>query len=68
MSNLTLEQAMNRLDEIVKILEKNEESLETSIALFKEGMDLSKFCNDQLTNFEKQIVEIINDEEVANDE
>lgn len=66
MEKLTLEQAMNRLDEIVKRLEKNEDDLETSIQLFKEGMDLSKQCNQQLTTFEKQVMEIIhNDQEVS---
>ena len=35
MEKLTLEQAMSKLDEIVKRLEKNEDDLETSIQLFK---------------------------------
>ncbi len=63
MKEMTLEEAMKRLDEIVKILEKNEEPLETSIQLFQEGMDLSKLCNDKLIHFEKQVVEIINNKE-----
>ncbi|MFQ6860744.1 MAG: exodeoxyribonuclease VII small subunit [Beduini sp.] len=63
MAEITLEEAMKRLDEIVKILEKNEEPLEESIKLFQEGMDLSKLCNDKLTHFEKQVVEIIGSKE-----
>ena len=69
MEKLTLEQAMSKLDEIVKRLEKNEDDLETSIQLFKEGMDLSKQCNEQLTTFEKQVLEIIrSDQEVSENE
>ena len=63
MEKITLEEAMKRLDEIVKILEKNEESLEKSIELFKEGMDLSNYCHEQLTQFEQQVAEIINEKE-----
>lgn len=62
MDKLSLEDAMKRLDEIVKKLEKNEESLENSIELFKEGMELSKLCHQQLTDFEKQIVEVMETE------
>lgn len=69
MEKLTLEQAMSKLDEIVKRLEKNEDDLEKSIQLFKEGMDLSKQCNEQLTTFEKQVLEIIrSDQEVSENE
>lgn len=69
MEKLTLEQAMSKLDGIVKRLEKNEDDLETSIQLFKEGMDLSKQCNEQLTTFEKQVLEIIrSDQEVSENE
>lgn len=59
MDKLSLEASMKRLDEIVKLLEKNDESLEKSIELFKEGMELSKTCHQQLSEFEKQIVEVM---------
>lgn len=59
MDKLSLEASMKRLDEIVKLLEKNDESLEKSIELFKEGMELSKICHQQLSEFEKQIVEVM---------
>lgn len=59
MDKYNLEEAMARLDEIVKILENNNETLENSIELFKEGMDLSKFCSTQLDGFEQQVLEIL---------
>lgn len=60
MEDLTLEKAMARLEEINKILESNQDSLENSIALFKEALDLAKYCNDQLDDFENKVAEIIN--------
>ena len=40
--NKTFEQAMARLEEIVSLLEKNEESLDETIKLFEEGLKLAK--------------------------
>ncbi len=59
MKNESLETAMARLDEILKILESNQDSLEKQIELYKEAMDLTKYCNDQLADFEKRVAEII---------
>ena len=46
MENITFEQAMNRLEEIVSALENNQISLEKSVELFQEGIQLTKLCND----------------------
>ena len=48
MDNVTFEEAMNRLEEIIKILEDNQTSLEKSVDLFQEGIKLSKICSDKL--------------------
>ena len=61
MNEMTLEKAMNRLEEITKILESNQSSLENSIELFKEAMELTKYCNEQLNDFETKIATIINE-------
>ena len=45
MENITFEQAMNRLEEIVSALENNQISLEKSVELFQEGIQLTKLCN-----------------------
>lgn len=46
----TFESAMNRLDEISKLLSENSESLDRSLELYSEGVKLIKFCNDKLNN------------------
>ena len=50
MENITFEEAMKRLEEIVAALENNQVSLEKSVDLFQEGIKLSKICNDKLNN------------------
>lgn len=45
---LTFEQAMDRLDEIVSILDKGDTTLEKSLALYSESAELLAFCNKTL--------------------
>ena len=52
MENITFEEAMKRLEEIVAALENNQVSLEKSVDLFQEGIKLSKICNDKLEDLE----------------
>lgn len=59
--NMKFEQSMERLDEIVSELEKNEKPLDESIRLFEEGLKLVKSCNDRLKDFEKQVQTIIDE-------
>ena len=42
---LTFEEAMNRLEEIVDALEGGDYSLDESLKLFEEGVKLVKSCN-----------------------
>ena len=56
--NLTYENAVKRLEEIVLILEKNEVSLEESMKLFEEGTALSVYCNNLLSEAKQKITEI----------
>lgn len=58
MENMTYEQAIKRLEEIVSILEKNEISLDDALELFEEGTKLSAFCSDKLNNAKIKITEI----------
>ncbi len=44
----TFEARMERLQVIVNIMEKGEAPLEESVALYKEGMELSAACRKQL--------------------
>ena len=52
---LTYEKAMNRLEEIVSLLEKNDVSLDDSIKLFEEGRRLTAFCSEKLKNAKAKI-------------
>ena len=52
---LTYEKAMNRLQEIVSLLEKNDVSLDDSIKLFEEGTRLTAFCSEKLKNAKAKI-------------
>lgn len=59
MEKMTFEQAIKRLEEIVKLLEDNQISLDQSIELFQEGIQLSKYCNDKLTSVEDKVSKIL---------
>ena len=45
---MTYEQAVSELEEIISKLESGEASLDDSIALYSRGMELSKFCKEKL--------------------
>ncbi|MFP3910673.1 MAG: exodeoxyribonuclease VII small subunit [Desulfobacteraceae bacterium] len=49
------EQAIQRLEEIVKHLEGGELSLGDSLKMFEEGMKLAKFCTKELESAEKKV-------------
>jgi exodeoxyribonuclease VII small subunit len=56
---MTFEQAIARLGEIVESLEEGEQPLEESIALFEEGMKLSKSSQVILDRAERRIEELL---------
>ena len=55
---LTFEQAMDRLNEIVTILEKGDAPLEQSLTLFEEGTALIKSCGQLLDNAEQKVLRL----------
>ena len=61
MDNITFEQAMSRLEEIIAALENNQISLEKSVDLFQEGIKLSKSCSDKLAGIEDKVAKILVD-------
>lgn len=61
MDKITFEQAINRLEEIIKALENNQTSLESSVDLFQEGIKLSKICSDKLDGIENKVAKILVD-------
>ena len=59
MENIKFEEAMARLDEILKQLETGKLELEDSINRYKEGMDLIKYCKSKLTCYEADIAKVV---------
>jgi exodeoxyribonuclease VII small subunit len=58
--NLSYEEAMKRLDEIISILENNKATLDESIKLYQEGVSLAAYCDSQLKNVEDRVAKIFN--------
>ncbi|MBR3738420.1 MAG: exodeoxyribonuclease VII small subunit [Eubacterium sp.] len=59
--NLTYEKAIERLDEIVSLLEKNEVSLDDALKLFEEGTKLAAYCSEILSSAKQKITTIEKD-------
>ena len=60
---LSFEEQMKKLQEIVEKLEKNDIDLDESIRLYEEGLKLSKQLKDQLGEFENKIASLNKEEE-----
>ena len=52
---LKFEEALSRLEEIVKGLEKGDLSLDQAIASFEEGVSLSKICMKHLEEADRKV-------------
>ncbi len=57
----TLEEAFEELDVLAEKLEDRETSLEDSFHLYKQGMELLKYCNDKLDTVEKKMLQMNED-------
>ena len=56
---MTFEQAMERLGEIVRQLERGEAPLEDALTLFEEGTRLIHQCSAQLEKAEQKVVKLL---------
>lgn len=54
-NEMTFEQAMSRLEQIVKLLEGGNVPLEDLIKLFDEGTNLVKLCTERLDKAEEKV-------------
>ncbi len=52
---IKFEDALKKLENIVEQLEDGELSLEESLAIFEEGIKLSRLCSKQLDDIERKI-------------
>ena len=55
----TFEESMQRLEEIVSLVEKGEAPLQESMDLFEEGMRLAAECGKQLDQAEQAVVRLV---------
>ena len=65
MENMSFEQALKRIDEIVKHLERGDAALEQSLALFEEGTALILNCGKMLDEAEQKVVKLRKGEDGA---
>lgn len=57
--NMTFEQSMARLEQIVRTMERGDAPLEESLKLFREGTELVRSCNALLENAQLQVKKIV---------
>ena len=63
---LSIELSLERLELIVSKMESGEVSLEKSLVLFEEGMNLIRECQDDLKKAEQRIEHLIDDSRKIN--
>lgn len=57
----SVEEAFQTLETIVEQLESGEISLEESFKIYKDGMELLKYCNDKIDKVEKKMLQMNED-------
>ncbi len=62
---MTFEEALARLDEIVRSMEAGGAMLDESLALFEEGVKLVKFCQGALDSAEQKVKLLQKSDETA---
>ena len=58
-NNASFEQNMQRLEQIVRAMERGDVPLEESLKLFQEGTELVRTCNQLLENAQLQVKKIM---------
>lgn len=66
-SNVSMEEKMKQLEEVVKNLEQEETTLEEAMEYYKTGITLVKECEQALDQVEKQIIILQEDSEEEDD-
>ncbi len=59
---LTFEENLEKLEQIVKDLESGNTPLDDAIAKFNEAMKIAKLCNDKLKKAEESVHQILNED------
>ncbi len=63
--NLTYEQAFEKLQKIIQLLEEGNVSLENSIKYYEQGILLKNYCEKKLTNAETKIKTVLNNDKTS---
>lgn len=58
---MSFEKALERLEAIVEKLEAEELGLDASLALFEEGIGLSRICQEKLSEVERRVEIVLKD-------
>lgn len=59
--DLTFEQALDQLDQLVRRMEAGDLGLDESIAAYRRGAELARFCQRRLADAERQIQKLDED-------
>jgi len=59
---MTYEQALERLEQVVRDLERGDLPLDASLELFQEGVELTRLCSQLLDEAERKIEKLTLDE------
>ncbi len=62
LENKSFEEALARLEEIVRMLENGKGGLDDSLTAFEEGIALVKYCNEKLATAEQKVRVLMQDE------
>jgi exodeoxyribonuclease VII small subunit len=60
-ASLSFEQAMDELDQLVRRMESGELALDESIAAYRRGAELARYCQGRLANAEQEIKQLEGD-------
>ena len=60
--NMSFEESMQRLEQIVRAMERGDVALDESLKLFQEGTELVRACGKLLDEAELQVKKIITDD------
>jgi exodeoxyribonuclease VII small subunit len=63
LEKMTYEEAISRLDELVRRLEDAEIPLEESLTAFQEGIALSRYCREKLAEIEYKVEYLLKGEQ-----
>lgn len=58
-NDLGFEKSLERLETIVENLESGELTLDDSLKLFKEGVELSKYCSAKLDQVQQEVQKVV---------